>query len=206
MPMLGNYNPYGDLQGGSYNPFDEGWYGVPDYGAGYNSYLQTQQQPLSLSQIVGMVREVQNGMDRSPVARLMSPVQQSEIPAQIAQNMMSDQNRLLSMPRRRMEESGANTLQQGGIEQDMNAPAGTAPAGRSPAGGGSAGGGFAGNRWSQGGASLRSPAGRSPAGGSAGGGSAGGGSAGRSTPSRGSGSGNYARTGYSGHMTNPNRF
>ena len=120
MPTLGNYNPYG-MGSGSYNPLNESWYGVPNYGANYSNYLQTQQQPLSLSQIMGMVQQIQETMN--PMERLVSSVSQAEIPARIAQNMMSGQNRLLSLPRSRMEQAGSNTLPQDDLEQYAGAPA-----------------------------------------------------------------------------------
>ena len=124
MPTLGNYNPYG-MGSGSYNPLNESWYGVPNYGANYSNYLQTQQQPLSLSQIMGMVQQIQETMN--PMERLVSSVSQAEIPARIAQNMMSGQNRLLSLPRSRMEQGGSNALPPGDLEQYAGAPSRTTP-------------------------------------------------------------------------------
>jgi hypothetical protein len=115
MMNLNNYNPYQNM---------DSWYGVPDYGGAYNSYMSMQQQPLSLGRLVSMVREIQDGMGRQPLgnnAVNVSAPTQMEIPAQIAASIMNTQNRLLSMPRQRWAESGGYNLPD--TAHDPNAPA-----------------------------------------------------------------------------------
>lgn len=99
MVTLGNYNPYQDL---------DSWYGVPDYGGAYNSYMGVQQQQLPLSRLISMVQEIQNGMGRRPMgngAMSVSMPTTAQIPAQIANSLMSQQQRLLSTPRQRWAQS-----------------------------------------------------------------------------------------------------
>ncbi len=144
-------DPIGALGGHQPNPYDnygklDGWYGVPNYGGSYNSYLGAQSQPMSMDRIVSMVREIQQGMNKQPMgnqAVSVSPVSQMQIPAQIAANIMNTQNRLLSMPRQRWSNSGSNEMDANNVNHVPSQPAATAPSGGSaPAsGGGSWGGG-----------------------------------------------------------------
>ncbi len=114
---------------GNYQELD-GWYGVPNYGSGYSSYLGAQAQPLSMDRIVSMVREIQQGMNRQPMgnqAVSVSPVSQMQLPGQIAANIMNTQNRLLSMPRQRWSASGANEMDANNVNHVPSQPAATAP-------------------------------------------------------------------------------
>jgi len=110
-----NYNPYQSM---------ESWYGVPDYGGAYNSYLGSQAQPLSLGRIVSMVRDLQNSQMRQPIGNQsfsVSPITQAQIPAQIAASVMNTGNRLLSQPRQQVARSGFNQLPEENLQP--NAPA-----------------------------------------------------------------------------------
>jgi hypothetical protein len=134
MPNLGDYNPYQNM---------DSWYGVPDYGGAYNSYMSMQQQHLSLGRLVSMVREIQDGMGRQPLgnnAVNVSAPTQMEIPAQIAASIMNTQNRLLSMPRQRWAESGGYNLPD--TAHDPNAPADNVQRTGFGGSGGGTGGGF----------------------------------------------------------------
>ena len=135
MVTLGNYNPYQDL---------DSWYGVPDYGGAYNSYMGVQQQQLPLSRLISMVQEIQNGMNRRPMgngAMSVSMPTTAQIPAQIANSLMTQQRRLLSMPRQRWSESGYQPDPNGITPPPATGPGGgsATPGGLKP--GGSAGGG-----------------------------------------------------------------
>jgi hypothetical protein len=132
MTTYGNYNPYGEL---------DSWYGTPNYGSAYNSYLGGQMQPLPLSRLVSMVNEIQQGMNRQPLGNQsvnMSTPTQMEMPAQIAANIMNTQNRLLSLPRQRMEQSGSNELQYD-LTPPANTPAASMPTANRTTGGTSGG-------------------------------------------------------------------
>lgn len=121
-----NYNPYENM---------ESWYGVPDYGGAYNSYLGAQQQPLSLGRIVSMVRDLQNSQMRQPIGNQslnISPPTQAQIPSQIAASIMNTGNRLLSQPRQQLAQSGFNQMPEENLQP--NTPADN----QMPGGGGGA--------------------------------------------------------------------
>ena len=93
------------------NPYDKlhSWQGTPDYGGAYQGYLAGQQQPLPLSRLVSMVRDIQQGMLGVPIGNQsvpMAPTTQMQMPGEIAENMMGEQNKLISRIREVMGRSG----------------------------------------------------------------------------------------------------
>ena len=85
------------------------WVGsMPNYSGGYQQMLGAQSAPLSLGRMISMVNDLQNSYARNMSgANLGNPtvspmVTTAQMPQQIANAIMSQQNRLLSLPRSRM--------------------------------------------------------------------------------------------------------
>ena len=135
--MTDLYNPYGDMSS---------WYGVPSYGNNYANYMVSQTQPLTLNRIMSMVRDIQQGGSPqalgNPAGNVSQPTQ-AQIPAAIAQSIFDLNNRLLSVPRMRWEQSGMDIMQP---EQEPGGQPGSGiPMPGGGFGGGSGGGGGGGS-------------------------------------------------------------
>ena len=98
------------------NPYDQlnNPYGTPNYGGTYAGHLSGQQQPLPLSRLVSMVRDIQQGMQQVPIGNQsvpMAPTTQMQMPGEIADNMIEmHKQRLLSQARDAMARQGMNNL------------------------------------------------------------------------------------------------
>ena len=98
------------------NPYDQlnNPYGTPNYGGAYAGHLAGQQQPLPLSRLVSMVRDIQQGMQQVPMGNQsvpMAPTTQMQMPGEIADNMIEmHKQRLLSQARDAMARQGMNNL------------------------------------------------------------------------------------------------
>lgn len=85
--------------------FDDTWYGTPNYEGAYAQHLQQSQNPMTLGQVVSIVRKLSDNMGRSPMANPAALGQHAQrydvpstmqIPTQFMQNMVSGQ---VSYPR-----------------------------------------------------------------------------------------------------------
>jgi len=91
------------------------WVGsMPNYAGGYHNLLGNNTTPLSLGRIISMINEIQGSYaNRMPNTGVAGPIMSevpttAQIPAQIANAIMSQQSRLLSLPRMRYADSGFN--------------------------------------------------------------------------------------------------
>ncbi len=90
-------------------PYDSGvidnWVGsMPNYQQNYSGMLGQMSTPLSLGRLVSLARDVQEGFGNQNFGRQpvnVSPTPLNQVPAEIAQAIMGQQQRLLSLPRSR---------------------------------------------------------------------------------------------------------